>query len=222
LKSCRNHTNTCLIVDKRHYEINTNGLRLWNNAILRAEATVNVPPLALHPKPTHISKKRKSQAQSGYSSDPEELSASRHKDRWRPNVHAHRPHQKQSGSSYSKPISFDLSSPGSSSPMSANKSLRRPSSSSSSGSVEFAKLADTGSNGLKDYISWQVGRFPEDTGDYFKAAQALEKERYKLKQIESITGGIWKAMGVPMGIGFTLSNDIAEFKKFLVSKGISH
>ena len=59
LSSCRNFRFTCLVIDWRHYALNSNDLRAWNAAINKGEATIHSPPVHLHPKPSHISKKRK-------------------------------------------------------------------------------------------------------------------------------------------------------------------
>jgi hypothetical protein len=219
LKSCHNHSNTCLVVERRHYEINTNDLRLWNSAILRGESTIHSPPVTLHPKPMHISKKRKSRSHEMYSSDPEEPATSR-QDQYRPNIHYHMSNQHHS--KHSKTIVVS-SSPTSSPPIRGpNKSTRHASpSSSSSASIDFNEFANKQRDCLKEYVAWQVGRCPEDTSDLFGALQVLEKERYKLKQLPSITAQTWKAMGVPMGVGFVLSNDLKEFKRFLTAEGIS-
>jgi len=133
LSSCRNFRFTYLVVDRRHYALNSNDLRAWNAAINKGEATIHSPPVYLHPKPLHVSKKRK--ARTGYSSNPEDYSPKR-QNRWHPGIHYH---IHQGHSKHSKAIVMS-SSPLSSPPTRAGK---RPPSSSSSSSFDLDDIRES-------------------------------------------------------------------------------
>ena len=208
LSSCRNFRFTCLVIDRRHYALNSNDLRAWNAAINKGEATIHSPPVHLHPKPSHVSKKRK--ARTGYSSDPEEYSPKRqNRDRWQPGIHYHI-HQ-----GHSKHSNIILSS--SPPPSPPTRAEKRPSSSSSSlSSIDLNEIREPNEAMdvvMKKYFDWHVARTPEDTADLFAAYQALNIEQFQLQQLSSITTATWKEMGIPLGIGFRLSSDVKMFKR---------
>ena len=210
LKSCRNYGYTCLIVERRHYTINVNDLRQWNTAILKVEATVLAPPLALHPQPGRIAKKRKQSRRDGYSSDPEETPR---KNRFMSNFHFH---VSQSHSKHANAVLIS-SSPSTTPPSKPDKHAR-PSSSSSS--IDLSDTDNKSEDKLAVYLNWLAERNPEDCADYSGALQALKRERYKLKQLGSIAAGTWQAMGVPMGLGQSICSEIKEFKRSIASKGL--
>jgi len=104
------------------------------------------------------------------------------------------------------------------------KDSQRSPSSSSTSSIDFTDLCKGNhEDAMKQYFDWHVGRTPEDTEDLFAAYEALKIEQFQLQQLSSITMGTWKEMGIPLGIGFRLSNDLKKFTRSASAcKGIFH
>jgi hypothetical protein len=205
LRSCHNFGFTCLIYQRRHYKLNVNQLKLWSNAIQVGKATVHTPPLEIHPMPNVRSKKRKHM---GYSSDPEESPWHRGS---KPNINFHVDQRNSKNHS-----SYVITSSPPCSP-SANQ-LKRPSSSSSSGSIELHGNDD---EIMQEYITWHVNQMPKRTAVLFEALEKLKSALCTLKQLKGFSAETWAAVGIPLGIGLALSSQIDKFKAEYIQKGVS-
>lgn len=179
-------------VQGRHYKIDAQGLKSWNAAIVKGDATLTSPPLSLHPMPAKKTRKR-SRNLDGYSSDPEEA----YHRRYNPaiNVHVH-----QGG---------------------AKTSNYMHASSDSSGSPVQELVPQDNGNRLDEYIEWHIRRSPEDTEALHEALEALKRECFKLKQLRTFTEERWRGLGVPLGVGMALSDNVKAFLKRRHFNGIT-
>jgi hypothetical protein len=197
-RSCRNFGLTCLVAQKRHYKLDSNDLKMWNNAILSGEATVSCPPIDLHPMLSTIVKKRKHR--DDYSSEPEDARGSSNRYP-KSNVSVHVHHR---GSSKSR--RYRSSSPPSS-PPERNRYSRKPI------SVSPPKTPLSHQPPLDEYISWHIARNPEDTDVCFSALECLQRDHIKLNQIPLIDSDTWREYKIPLGIRMNLISDIGLFKR---------
>lgn len=199
-KSCSNYGHLCISVGKRHYRLNSNDLTKWNVAILTTKATIDAPPLDLHPMFANDVQKRRNSG--GYSSDIEDERDSHHRrvsHGQNISVHLHR------DSHRSKRRYFSSSPP--SSPIReqrdvyARTSIRSP---FSSPSIKHISLSE--------YVEWHASNAPEDAEAYFSALAALNTDRIKVSQLGKLTDSQWDAYGVPWGIYTSLKTGINDFK----------
>jgi len=174
-------------------------------AILKGEATVLAPSLPVHLQLSRISKKWKHR-RNEYSFDPEKSPV--RKDRYISNFHFH---ISESQSKHSKAVLISSAPP-------TTPPSKHACPSSSSSLIDLYDIRDKSEDKLTIYLNWLAEWNPEDCADYSEALQALKYKRYKLKQLESITAGIWQVMSVSMGLEQSTCSEIKEFKRSIAYK----
>src|SRR6266496_2458419 len=191
LHSCGNFGLTCLIVNKRHFKMNSNDLKIWNNAILQGKTTIHTPSIELHPIQSKIKRKRKHY--DGYSSEPEDDHHSRH--HGMVNVHVHN----DSSSKHHSTRRYYSSSPVSPPHHSPARVSSRPSPSKITISLE-------------EYIKMFIDKYPDEAPEYCLALEILQREHCKIRQLLYYTPDMWKVLGIPLGIGVSLSQGFESSK----------
>jgi hypothetical protein len=204
LNSCPNRGLTCLVKDRRHFPLNVNDLKSWSAAIVDGTTTVHTPPMSMHPRPAKAPKKRK---QSGFSSDPED-SIRPHK--FLPNINVHVHNDSAKASNIIKHTSSTSPSPPQKQIIPSSPPFDHESDASGT-MMENASLAE--------YIDWHVFRAPEDTDALLAALDSLNKESCKLNQLKKFSPETWRTLGIPIGIGMALGDEVGRFEKQRRSNG---
>ena len=200
-KHCSNYGLACLDAGRRrHFKLNSNDLKKWDTAIIVGKATVQVPPLDLHPMLAESSQKRRQSRD--HSSDSEDEHDSRHKRRssgQNISVHLHQ------GSQRSKRRYHSSSPP--SSPIKRSRTSRARASSASPFSSPSIKDIS-----LSDYFSWHVAKSQDDAEAYSTALETLQTARVKVHQFSILTSTQWKSFDIPVGIYTSLKMELSEYK----------
>jgi hypothetical protein len=182
--------------------MDSNDVKAWNAAIHNGDATVNNPPLSLRPREAPSKKKRKSAQM--YSSDPEDAFIGRNFMRYTPNIHVYMSNSK----SHKKTVTYISSSPPSSPP----QATAAPAISAASSSIiDLTGFDDDAIDYLEEYIGWHIERKPKDADDFSQALQSLRAQRIDFSTLPLVTAATWKDVGIPLGIGLRLINDLKAF-----------
>lgn len=169
-------------------------------AILSNQATLDVPPLDLHPM--MVKDVQKCRGSLDYSSDVDyerESSRGRYSNGQNISFHLHQdPHNSRRRYHSSSPPNSPIRRPHD---VSTRTSKRSPFSSPSIRHIS-----------LSEYISWHVSKAPEDAETYFEALAVLQSSHIKLHQLGLVTESQWEAFGIPWGIHTSLTSEIHIFK----------
>lgn len=172
---------------------------------MNGTTTVHTPPMSVHPRLVNAPKKRK---QSGFSSDPEESIRPR---KYMPhiNVHVHNGRIKTSrvvnNSSSSSPPPPQMREIQSSPPFDPG--------------CDGASALVSKSYSLTEYIAWHVLKAPDDTEAFTDALEILNRESCKYNLVKKFTAETWKTLGIAIGIGMALVDEVDDFEKYMQSKG---
>jgi len=203
LRSCGNFGLTCLVANKQHFKLNSNDLKVWNNAILQGTATIHSPPLEIHPLQSKIKRKREYHDAVRYSSEPDDYHSHRHQhDRGTVNVHIHNDSSSKHRSSKHR---YYSSSPVSSPHRSSSKSVRT--------SSKLQPPSHQITVSLEEFIKTFVDTYPEEAPEYCLALEVLQREHCKVEQLPFFTTDMWRALNIPLGIGASLSHGLQELSK---------
>jgi hypothetical protein len=205
------------VINQRHYKIDSNDCKAWNAAIYNGDATVNNPPLSLRPREAPSKKKRKSAQM--YSSDPEDTFVARNFMRYTPNLHFHVSNESNTKSNQ-KTVTYISSSPPSKSPKGTTAAtISAESAESPSSVIDLTTGFDDSIDYLEEYIGWHIERKPKDADDFSEALQSLRAQRIDFATLLLVTVATWKDVGIPLGIGLRLINDLKAFRNDITTRG---
>ena len=64
---------------------------------------------------------------------------------------------------------------------------------------------------LEEYIKMFIDKYPDEAPEYCLALEILQREHCKIRQ-PHYTEDMWKALGIPLGIGASLSQGFESSK----------
>jgi hypothetical protein len=67
---------------------------------------------------------------------------------------------------------------------------------------------------LVEYIDWHIKRDPKHKDAYELALQICKTEAFKLRHLQRFSRNEWKDLGIPQGIGMSLTEEIKAFERY--------